>query len=116
MYLYVGPYTVIYVFSLQADAIVNTASSDLDLSRNACAKSLSAMAGPSLQQECSTKGPVNVGDMAVTGGGNLKCKHVFHVVCDGWNGGEGEQVKSVLFYIIVRLLPSAKIFCLPWKR
>ena len=53
------------------------------------------MAGPSLQQECSAKGPVNAGDMAVTGGGKLKCKHVFHVVCDGWNDGKGEQVKCL---------------------
>ena len=108
-----------YLLSSQADAIVNTASSDLDLSKNACARSLSAVAGPSLQQECSTKGPVNVGEIAVTGGGNLSCKYVFHVVCDSWNGGKGAQVKSfqhVFFlFAIVILLPVAKDSCLPYR-
>ncbi|KAL9972377.1 hypothetical protein ACROYT_G018663 [Oculina patagonica] len=76
----------------KVDAIVNSTSSDLDLTKNASAKALSAAAGPTLQQECKAIGKVNTGDIVVTKGGNLGCKHVFHTSCAGWNQQSGEQV------------------------
>ncbi|KAL9972371.1 hypothetical protein ACROYT_G018656 [Oculina patagonica] len=75
----------------EVDAIVNSTSSDLDLSRNASAKALSDAAGPMLQQECKAIGKVNDGDIVVTSGANLNCKHVFHTSCAGWNQQSGEQ-------------------------
>jgi len=39
-------------------------------------------------------GKVNTGDIAVTTGGNLTCKHVFHTSCAPWNKGSGEQVQN----------------------
>ena len=80
----------------QVDAIVNSTSSDLDLSRNASAKALSAAAGPKLQQECSAIGQVRTGGIVVTGGGNLGCKHVFHTSCASWETGKGEQVSNYI--------------------
>ena len=72
--------------------IVNSTSSNLDLTQNASAKSLSDAAGPMLQQECNVIGKVNTGEIAVTSGANLKCKHVFHTSCAGWNPQSGEKV------------------------
>lgn len=55
---------------------------------------MSEAAGPALQQECKAIGKVNTGDIAVTSGGNLKCKHVFHTSCAPWNKQSGEQVQN----------------------
>ena len=50
-------------------------------------------AGQSLQQECSNVGPINVGEVAVTGGGNLPCHHVFHTVLPSYkHKNEPEKV------------------------
>ena len=75
--------------------IVNSTSSDLDLTKNASAKALSDAAGPMLQQECNAIGIVNTGDIVVTSGGDLPCKHVFHTSCAGWNQQSGEQVHQL---------------------
>ena len=80
----------------QVDAIVNSTSSDLDLSRNASAKALSAAAGPKLQQECNAIGKVETGGIVVTSGGKLECKHVFHTSCASWENGKGEQVAKCI--------------------
>ena len=80
------------MFTPQVDAIVNSTSTDLDLSRNPSAVALSTTAGPTLQQECKAIGEVQTGGIVVTTGGNLKCKHVFHSSCSGWENGKGEQV------------------------
>ena len=85
-----------YVGVAQVDVIVNSASSDLDLSKNASAKALSNAAGPALQQECKAIGKVNTGDIVVTSGGKLNCKHVFHTSCATWNQQSGEQVHNLL--------------------
>ncbi|XP_078371828.1 protein mono-ADP-ribosyltransferase PARP14-like isoform X2 [Oculina patagonica] len=76
----------------RVDVIVNSTSPDLDLTKNASSKALSAAAGPMLQQECKAIGNVNTGDIVVTSGGNLRCKHVFHTSCAGWSQQSGEQV------------------------
>ncbi|XP_022795893.1 poly [ADP-ribose] polymerase 14-like [Stylophora pistillata] len=76
----------------KVDVIVNSTSSDLNLSANASAMALSAAAGPRLQQECNTIGKVDTGEIVVTSGANLACKHVFHTSCAGWENGAGEKV------------------------
>lgn len=50
-------------------------------------------AGPQLQQECSQKAPVRLGDVAVTGPGDLKCKNVFHIVVCNYDGPGGKAEK-----------------------
>ena len=81
---------------LQVDVIVNSTSSDLNLSANASAMALSAAAGPRLQQECNTIGKVDTGEIVVTSGANLACKHVFHTSCAGWENGAGEKVRTTI--------------------
>lgn len=82
-------------FMLQADAIVNTVASDLDLTKNKSAIALSNAAGPKLQQECKGKGPLKTGEVLSTEGFSLGCKNVFHVVAAIWENGKGEKVKHV---------------------
>lgn len=50
--------------------------------------------GPSLQQECTQNYPngINYGDIAVTSGGNLKCKIVCHGCLNQWRK-EGSEIK-----------------------
>lgn len=88
----------VFVGIPQVDAIVNSTSTDLDLSRNASAIALSAAAGPMLQQECKAIGKVNAGDIVVTSGANLNCKQVFHTSCAGWNQQSGEQVQNNILH------------------
>ncbi len=73
---------------------VNTTNGQLDLSHGAVATALAKAAGPDLQSECKTKAPVAVGDLAITGAGNLPCRYVFHTVAPEYDkpGGGAEKV------------------------
>ena len=91
-YFILGSKYIFFIF--QADVLVGTAASKLILTQNPCAKALSQAAGPSLQQECSNIGHVDVGDIAVnTQPGNLKCKAVIFAICSEWDNGKGKKVK-----------------------
>ena len=59
------------------DAIVNAANSDLILG-GGVAGAIRSRGGPTIQAECDAHGPVNVGDAAVTGAGELPAHHVIH--------------------------------------
>lgn len=73
--------------------MVGTAASDLDLTKNPCARSLSEAAGKTLQQQCTKKGPVAEGDIAVIDKtGSLKCDVAVFAVCPQWNNGKGKEV------------------------
>ena len=81
-------------FIFQADILVGTAASNLNLTQNPCAKALSQAAGPSLQQECTKIGHVAVGDVAInTKPGNLNCKAVIFAICSEWDNGKGKKVE-----------------------
>ena len=72
---------------------VCTANTNLDLSRGVIAQRMSKLAGPSLQKECTDKGGANVGDVVVTGPGNLKCQYVFHAVASNHNYDKDGKVQ-----------------------
>ena len=59
------------------DAIVNAANNDLELG-GGVAGAIARAGGPAIQAECRTIGPVEVGDAAITSGGNLKARYVIH--------------------------------------
>jgi O-acetyl-ADP-ribose deacetylase len=59
------------------DAIVNAANSALVLGAGV-AGAIREKGGPSIQQECNAIGPIEVGDAAVTGGGDLPARFVIH--------------------------------------
>ena len=59
------------------DAVVNAANNDLQLG-GGVAGAIARAGGPQIQLECDRIGPIAVGDAAITGGGNLKARHVIH--------------------------------------
>jgi O-acetyl-ADP-ribose deacetylase len=61
----------------EVDAIVNAANNDLVLG-GGVAGAIRSRGGPSIQEECDAHRPVNVGEAAVTGAGELAARHVIH--------------------------------------
>jgi O-acetyl-ADP-ribose deacetylase (regulator of RNase III) len=61
----------------EVDAIVNAANSDLLLG-GGVAGAIRNRGGAAIQRECDALGPVNVGEAAITGGGDLRARHVIH--------------------------------------
>ena len=59
------------------DAIVNAANNDLELG-GGVAGAIARAGGSAIQAECRKIGPVEVGDAAITTGGNLKARYVIH--------------------------------------
>lgn len=59
------------------DAIVNAANNDLLLG-GGVAGAIARRGGPAIQAECRAIGPIEVGDAAITGGGQLKARFVIH--------------------------------------
>ena len=65
------------ITDVDADAIVNAANTDLILG-SGVAGAIRRKGGPGIQDECDGKSPVPLGEAAITGGGDLKARHVIH--------------------------------------
>ncbi len=63
-------------------AIVNAANNHLVLGAGV-AGAIARRGGPSIQLECDRVGPIRVGEAAVTGAGDLPCRHVIHAAAMG---------------------------------
>ncbi|HIF92290.1 MAG TPA: hypothetical protein EYQ60_04070 [Myxococcales bacterium] len=61
----------------EVDAIVNAANSELVLGTGV-AGAISERGGPTIAAECASKGPIEVGQAAVTGAGELSARFVIH--------------------------------------
>jgi len=61
----------------EVDAIVNAANSALVLGAGV-AGAIRQKGGPSIQEECDAIGPIEVGEAAVTGAGDLGARFVIH--------------------------------------
>ncbi|CAL8235113.1 unnamed protein product [Arctogadus glacialis] len=71
------------------DVIVNSSNQNLDLNTGVSGDILKA-AGQSVVDECKKHGPQAVGNVALTGGGNLNCKHIAHIA------GRAKTTASIL--------------------
>src|SRR5437764_6143485 len=60
-----------------SDAIVNAANNDLELG-GGVAGAIARRGGASIQEECRRIGAIEVGDAAMTAGGQLRSRHVIH--------------------------------------
>lgn len=85
---------------------MNTTNVNLDLSHGAVALALLKAGGKSLQQECTKAAPIKVGDVAITGSGNLPCQFVLHTVIPSYKKhlSEAEKVWSPYLYYVHDLL------------
>ena len=70
------------------DAIVNAANDRLILGAGV-AGAIRTQGGPFIQEECNAIGYCPVGGAVITGGGDLKARHVIHAV--GPRQGEGDE-------------------------
>ena len=61
----------------EVDAIVNAANSALLLGAGV-AGAIASRGGPGIQRECDAHGPVEVGEAAITGAGELPARYVIH--------------------------------------
>ena len=73
---------------VEADAVVNAANKSLILG-GGVAGAIRRFGGPSIQEECSRIGPIEVGGAVMTGAGDLKARHVIHAA--GPVYGEGDE-------------------------
>ena len=84
------------ITTLNVDAIVNAANSRL-AHGGGVAGAISRKGGPAIQEESSTwvktRGPVNVGEVAITSAGTLPSRYVIHTV--GPRMGEGRENKKL---------------------
>jgi O-acetyl-ADP-ribose deacetylase len=62
---------------MDTDAIVNAANNDLQLG-GGVAGAIRRKGGDAIQRECNEIGTIPIGGAAITGGGNLKARHVIH--------------------------------------
>lgn len=72
------------------EAIVNAANNELVLG-SGVAGAIRRKGGPAIQQECNRIGPIQVGEAALTGGGNLKAKYVIHAASMGFSQPTTEE-------------------------
>ncbi len=65
------------ITTYRVDAIVNAANNELILG-SGVAGAIARAGGPAIQEECDEHGPIEVGQAAITGAGNLPAKYVIH--------------------------------------
>lgn len=92
----------------EVDAIVNAANSALLLGAGV-AGAISQKGGPSIQAECDAHGPIEVGQAALTGAGDLAARFVIHAA--GMPpGGQADEV-SVRSSVAASLALAAEHDC-----
>lgn len=81
----------------QVDVIVNSSNSSLDLKKGRASKALLGAAGDVIQTECE-KYPNGIqdGEIAITSGGQLSCKAIYHGALSKFSGPQDEQTLTNL--------------------
>jgi O-acetyl-ADP-ribose deacetylase (regulator of RNase III) len=83
------------ITALGVDAIVNPANTSLQLGAGV-AGAIRRAGGPSIQEECDRIGHCPVGGAVITGGGNLRARHVIHAVGPVWDGSDPGEADRLL--------------------
>ncbi len=84
------------------EVLVNAANSNLILG-DGVAGAIRKMGGPSIQEECNKKAPMPLGEVAITGAGNLKAKFIYHAVTMKPGGKSNPEIISNAVHNILRL-------------
>uniref|UniRef100_A0A8C4X767 Macro domain-containing protein n=1 Tax=Erpetoichthys calabaricus TaxID=27687 RepID=A0A8C4X767_ERPCA len=78
----------------QVDVIVNTISSDLDLTQGEISKAILREAGKQLQKDILLNRRISK-DILRTAAFNMNCKEVYHVICSPWKGKKSEEIHLI---------------------
>ena len=70
------------ITQMVVDAVVNAANNELVLGAGV-AGAIRRAGGPTIQEECGRIGPIPLGEVAVTGAGNMKARYVIHAASMG---------------------------------
>ncbi|XP_077997139.1 protein mono-ADP-ribosyltransferase PARP14-like [Glandiceps talaboti] len=93
----------------KTDVIVNTVGTSCDLAGAVVSRAILQVAGNSLQNDMDKSKPKSVkeGDIIVTGGANLDCKHVYHACILGTSWDGGANVETFIRGVIQQCLDKA---------
>jgi O-acetyl-ADP-ribose deacetylase (regulator of RNase III) len=87
------------ISTFQGDAVVNAANNHLRMGAGV-AGALLAAGGGTIQDECDAfvrrRGPIRVGEAAITGGGNLGVKYVIHAAAMGDHPPTSDSIRSAV--------------------
>lgn len=80
----------------KTDIIVNSVSSNLDLSSGKLSRAILQSAGPEIQKECNNRSEINHFEVVVTEAYNLPCKIVFHICLPPHNSNMNDIIKRYM--------------------
>jgi len=93
---------------VNAEAIVNAANKSLILG-GGVAGAIRSFGGPSIQEECNSIGPIEVGEAVITGAGNLKANYVIHAAGPVYGEGDEDEKLRKATYNSLELAEKKKI-------
>ena len=76
------------IVDMDVEAIVSTTGTWLDMKTTSLARSIAERGGWEIQDQLWAQAPLFVGDVGVTGAGQLKAKHIFHAITGGESADE----------------------------
>ncbi|XP_051786508.1 protein mono-ADP-ribosyltransferase PARP9 [Erpetoichthys calabaricus] len=92
----------------QVDVIVNTISSDLDLTQGEISKAILREAGKQLQKDILLNRRISK-DILRTAAFNMNCKEVYHVICSPWKGKKSEEALANVVNTCLQAASDKKI-------
>ncbi|CAC5395808.1 PARP10_14_15 [Mytilus coruscus] len=97
-------------YDTKVDILINSVGASLDLSNGIVSEKLVKIAGKSVQDECykKYKNGINIGDIAITSPGNMKCKRIFHVALYRYWVFDGNISAEILKNIMIKCLKGAE--------